>query len=63
MFTVIVIAHRLSTIVNADKIVVMKKGDIIEQGTHSELVALDGSYKKLVSRQLMTEALGEQVKK
>jgi len=63
MFTVIVIAHRLSTIVNADKIVVMKKGDIIEQGTHSELVALDGSYKKLVARQLMTEELGEQVKK
>ena len=61
--TVIVIAHRLSTIVNADKIIVMRKGEVIEQGTHSELVALDGSYKKLVSRQMMTEALGEQVKK
>lgn len=54
MFTVVVIAHRLSTIVNANKIIVMKKGDIIETGTHSELLALDGSYKKLVSRQLMT---------
>jgi len=41
----------------------MRKGDIIEQGTHEELLAMDGSYKKLVSRQLMTEALGEAVKK
>ena len=61
--TVIVIAHRLSTIVNADKIICMRKGDIIEEGTHDELIAKNGSYKKLVSRQLMTEALGEAVKK
>lgn len=59
----VVIAHRLSTIVSADKIICMRKGDIIEQGTHEELLAMDGSYKKLVSRQLMTEALGEAVKK
>ena len=63
MQTIIVIAHRLSTIVNANKIIVMRKGDIIEQGTHSELLALDGSYKKLVSRQLMTQELGEEIKK
>ena len=49
-FTVVVIAHRLSTIVNCNKIVVMKKGEIIEQGTHQELLELDGAYKKLVSR-------------
>ena len=61
--TVIVIAHRLSTIVNADKIVVLRQGQIIETGTHEELLALDGNYKKLVSRQLMTEQLGEAVKK
>ena len=48
--TVIVIAHRLSTIVNANKIIVMRKGDIIEQGTHDELLQKDGAYKKLVSR-------------
>ena len=61
--TCIVIAHRLSTIRNADKIVVLKKGEIMEQGTHDELIALDGSYKKLVARQLLTEELGEEVKK
>ena len=61
--TVIVIAHRLSTIVTANKIIVMRKGQIIEEGTHEELLALDGSYKKLVSRQLMTAELGEAIKK
>ena len=61
--TVVVIAHRLSTIRNADKIVVMKKGVVHEQGTHQELIDMNGAYKKLVARQLMTEELGEQVKK
>ena len=49
--TSIVIAHRLSTIQNADKIVVMKKGEIVEQGRHEELLALKGTYEKLVSMQ------------
>ena len=61
--TVIVIAHRLSTIRNADTIVVLKKGEVLEQGSHDELVSLDGVYRKLVARQLMTEELGERVKK
>ncbi|WP_130735711.1 peptidase domain-containing ABC transporter [Flavobacterium sp. J27] len=50
--TVLVIAHRLSTVMNADKIVVLEKGKIIETGTHDELVALQGSYFKLVKNQL-----------
>jgi ATP-binding cassette subfamily B protein len=46
-YTSLVIAHRLSTIVDADNIVVMSKGKVVEQGTHSELLTMDGLYKKL----------------
>lgn len=49
--TSVVIAHRLSTVQKADKIVVMLKGQIVEQGTHDELLAKDGTYKKLVMMQ------------
>jgi subfamily B ATP-binding cassette protein MsbA len=49
--TSIVIAHRLSTIQKADKIIVMQKGEIVEQGTHDELLALNGTYSKLVMMQ------------
>ena len=45
--TVIIIAHRLSTIKNADKILVFHDGEIIESGTHKELIKLDGKYKQL----------------
>lgn len=49
--TSIVIAHRLSTIQKADNIIVMQKGEIVEQGTHSELMAKEGMYSKLVMMQ------------
>ncbi|MFH6944515.1 ABC transporter ATP-binding protein [Flavobacterium sp. FlaQc-50] len=49
--TSIVIAHRLSTIQKADLIVVMQKGKIVEQGTHEELIAHNGTYNKLVTMQ------------
>jgi len=52
--TSIVIAHRLSTIQNADTIVVMSKGKIVEQGTHEELMKSAKSYKKLVEMQSFT---------
>ena len=49
--TSVVIAHRLSTIQKADVIVVMQKGEIVEQGNHDELIAKDGMYARLVSMQ------------
>ena len=45
--TSIIIAHRLSTIMNADIIVVMKAGKIVQKGTHSELISREGEYSKL----------------
>ena len=52
--TTFVIAHRLSTIKNADMILVMKDGDIIEKGTHNELMALKGFYCNLYNSQFET---------
>lgn len=50
--TAIVVAHRLSTVKNADRIIVLEKGKIIEEGTHKELVKLKGAYFTLVRNQL-----------
>ena len=50
--TVVVVAHRLSTVRNADQIVVLEKGRIIEQGRHVDLIAKKGSYFNLVKNQL-----------
>ena len=49
--TTIVVAHRLSTIRNADLICVMNEGQIVERGTHDELLAIDGYYKRLIEMQ------------
>lgn len=49
--TSLVIAHRLSTIINADEIIVMNKGEIVERGNHQQLIALNGQYKKLCDMQ------------
>ena len=54
--TSIVIAHRLSTIMNADKILVLYNGSIVEEGKHDELVARRGMYQQLVQKQMMGAA-------
>jgi ATP-binding cassette subfamily B multidrug efflux pump len=53
--TSILIAHRISTIKNADKIIVLENGEIIEQGTHNELIGLEGVYKEMYKNQLLEE--------
>jgi ABC-type multidrug transport system fused ATPase/permease subunit len=49
--TTLVIAHRLSTIINADQIIVLDDGKIVESGTHEELLSKNGVYKKLYERE------------
>ena len=50
--TVVVVAHRLSTVKNADQIIVIERGVIVERGTHKELVDSKGAYFNLVKDQL-----------
>jgi ATP-binding cassette, subfamily B (MDR/TAP), member 1 len=61
--TTVCIAHRLSTIKNADNIIVVSRGEIVEQGTHAELTALGGVYKGLVEAQRISAERKEGVEK
>ena len=53
--TTLVIAHRLSTVMHADKICVVSNGEIVEHGTHKELLAKNGAYANLYSKQFEIE--------
>ena len=55
--TSIIISHRISTVKNADLIVVLQNGEIVERGTHNELVELDGIYSELHTKQLLEQEL------
>jgi subfamily B ATP-binding cassette protein MsbA len=59
--TTILVAHRLSTAQHADHIIVLRDGQIVEQGTHAELDAVDGHYHHVLAMQQMSamEAMGE----
>ena len=57
--TSLIISHRISTVKNADKIIVLENGEIIEQGTHDELVNFNGIYADLNNKQLLEEELKE----
>ncbi len=58
--TMLIVAHRLSTIQRADKIIVLSGGEIVEQGTHSELLSLGGRYHRLYMLQYQKEQLNKQ---
>jgi subfamily B ATP-binding cassette protein MsbA len=51
----LVIAHRLSTVKNADNIIVMERGRVVESGTHAKLLAMNGAYKSLYDLQFATQ--------
>jgi len=53
--TVVIIAHRLSTVKEADNIIVLEKGELIEQGTHKRLIKDKGAYFHLIKNQLELE--------
>ncbi|KAK7872158.1 hypothetical protein R5R35_001724 [Gryllus longicercus] len=53
--TTIVVAHRLSTIINADEILVIKEGEIVERGTHANLLEMDGVYNRMWNQQIENE--------
>jgi ABC-type transport system involved in Fe-S cluster assembly fused permease/ATPase subunit len=49
--TLVVIAHRLSTIIQADHIIVLQRGQVVQSGTHRELIQSEGAYAKMVAAQ------------
>lgn len=61
--TTLIIAHRLSTIVHADEILVLKAGEVVERGTHNDLLEMDGEYASMWKKQQQAEEIESQLKK
>jgi ABC-type multidrug transport system fused ATPase/permease subunit len=59
--TTLIIAHRLSTVRRADRLIVMDRGRIVEEGTHAELLELGGLYARLYQRQFRDESHGAEL--
>jgi ATP-binding cassette subfamily B protein len=57
--TALVVSHRVSAVINADQIIVLDDGRVVERGTHAELIARGGVYARLLRRQLLEEGLDE----
>ena len=55
--TIITVAHKLSSIINADKIIFVKDGQIVEAGTHHELISKNGFYQKMYEAEIMEESI------
>ncbi|MDO9136797.1 MAG: ABC transporter ATP-binding protein, partial [Lutibacter sp.] len=55
--TTIIVSHRISSVKNADSILVLEKGKVIQQGTHTELIKIDGYYKELYEQQLLEKEI------
>jgi ATP-binding cassette, subfamily B, multidrug efflux pump len=55
--TTVLVSHRVSTIRNADEIVVLHDGEIVERGSHQELLGMNGYYAELYNKQLIEDAL------
>ncbi|MDO9039516.1 MAG: ATP-binding cassette domain-containing protein, partial [Lutibacter sp.] len=55
--TTIIVSHRISSVKNADSILVLEKGKVIQQGSHTELIKIDGYYKELYEQQLLEKEI------